>query len=254
MSSVVKMNFDVEVAKELNVNAAIILSNIQYWVFINANKQRNKKDGKYWTYNTYEQYQQFFSWLTAKQIKDQIRKLEDAGYLESAVYNSDKRNRTKWYTTSDLYTVLPTLTKKDDATDDSVLCEQTKSSYSTDDSVLCNNKEHIINTDNKPYISDTSISHIQVNNLEVVKPEDVTAMPMDYLKKYAPSLLESALMKAPRYVRNDWKRLENHFNSVVLTDAIPFESKRLYGRLIGLVNNWKQSDNAVSRPARKLLA
>ena len=45
-------HFDIEIAKKLNVNCAVIYNNIQFWTAKNRANNHNFIDGKYWTYNS----------------------------------------------------------------------------------------------------------------------------------------------------------------------------------------------------------
>lgn len=102
--------YDQNVAAEFHeVDIAMILANIEYWVSVN---ELNEKDldkplhfhgGKWWTFGTIEFYQKYFSHLTYKQVKARLQKLEDCGYIVSGNFNKMKIDKTKWYTLSDEY-------------------------------------------------------------------------------------------------------------------------------------------------------
>ena len=91
-------SFSVEIAKEYSLNAAIIYHNFQYWVNYNETKNLNFHDGEYWTYNSVKEYKKFIPYLTDKQVRTAIEKLEKAGLIKSANYNKTTYDRTKWYT------------------------------------------------------------------------------------------------------------------------------------------------------------
>ena len=97
--SKVNRYFDIEVARELGTDEAIILYNIQFWIELNAkNKsQEHFKENKYWTYNSSDAFTEVFTWLSAKQIWIRIKKLVKAGYLEEGNFNKRFGDRTKWY-------------------------------------------------------------------------------------------------------------------------------------------------------------
>ncbi|WP_431471942.1 hypothetical protein I5168_12085 [Nonlabens sp. SCSIO 43208] len=231
MSQVIKMTFDVKVAKDVGTDAAIVLSNIQYWVFKNAANDKNFHDGKYWTYNSVRAFTEIFEWLSTRQIRTCIDKLTQRGYLLEGEYNKDNRDRTKWYTTTDQFTTLPKskmqLTKLTSPLDKKV------NSY----------KEQIINTDNKLYTQPSS------ENLDVI-PDSAS----NFLRTKYPTLFTDAMQKAPQHVREDMKKLLADYDAKVLKEDIEYVPKKLYGRLIGLINNWKVDTvvNAAA-PKRKLL-
>jgi hypothetical protein len=246
MSSVVKMTFDVKVAKEVGTDAAIMLSNIQYWVFKNAANDKNFHDGKYWTYNSVRAWTDIFEWLSYKQVRTCLDKLVKGGYLIEGEYSTDNRDRTKWYSPIGDYCNLPNgkqhLPKGADAP------AQIGSSY----------KEQIINTNNKlyPHTDFSNLKNIEVNNYEEVKPQ--SALPdlaSNYMVTRCTSLWEAAWMKAPKHVKAEKTKVIDHFDAAVLKEDIPYDGKRLYGRLLGLFNNWKtnQGDAVAKQTTRKLL-
>jgi hypothetical protein len=269
MSSVVKRIFDVDVACDLDVNCAIILSNIQYWVFKNATNRKHLYDGRYWSYNSASAYSEQFKWLSERQIRTCLNKLMEHHYILDANYNANNWDRTKWYG----------LTEKS-AVNDLTICIDTDMSNASDQYVKCNlpngdidvtdrshrsdqmvtsYKEHIIITDNKPYVSDTqifSLKNIEVNNPVEVKSQD--ALP-DLASKYmvlnCPTLWESAWMKAPKHVNSQKTKVIDHFDAAVLKEGIEYDGKKLYGRLLGLINNWKPSSDVTTekQTSRKLM-
>lgn len=90
--------FDDDVAVEVGVNGAIILTHLHYWVKKNADNDMNFHDGYYWTYNSVAAYQKQFPFWSARTINYEIKKLETGGYIKIGCYNQDAYNRTKWYT------------------------------------------------------------------------------------------------------------------------------------------------------------
>lgn len=90
-------SFDPAIAEKVGVNAAVIFQNICYWCERNAIKARNIRDGNAWTYNTVKELATMFSYLTDKQVRTALEKLEKSGLLEVGNYNKENRDRTKWY-------------------------------------------------------------------------------------------------------------------------------------------------------------
>lgn len=93
----INRNFNVEVAKDVGTDAAIILSNIEHWAKVNKANNRNYHDGRYWTYNSVSAFNEIFNYLSPKKIRTCLRKLEDKGYIVSGCYNKVAYDRTKWY-------------------------------------------------------------------------------------------------------------------------------------------------------------
>jgi hypothetical protein len=94
-------SFDERVAKEVGVNAAIILDKFTWWIRQNAANERNFHDGRYWTYNSTKALTSMFPFFNAKQIGRILKKLIDDGYLLTGNYNKVAFDRTLWYTLSD---------------------------------------------------------------------------------------------------------------------------------------------------------
>ena len=94
-------HFKVEDAISYGVNAAIILTNIQYWILKNKDNDRNYHDGHYWTYNSTSTFAQLFPFFTKKQIRTALNKLVKAGVLITGNYNKTPYDRTTWYALKD---------------------------------------------------------------------------------------------------------------------------------------------------------
>ena len=93
----IKMNFNTEVAKDVGTDAAIILSNIEFWEATNRANKRNFYNGRYWTYNSATAFSDIFNYLSSHQIRRILDKLEEKGYIISGSFNKKGYDRTKWY-------------------------------------------------------------------------------------------------------------------------------------------------------------
>ena len=94
-------SFDEEVAKEVGVNAAIILDKFTWWIRQNEANERNYHDGRYWTYNSTKALTSMLPFFSDKQIGRILKKLINGGYLMTGNYNKIAFDRTLWYTLSD---------------------------------------------------------------------------------------------------------------------------------------------------------
>lgn len=94
--------FDGEIASIVGVNAAVIFQNIGFWVSENEANGRNCEGGRYWTYNSNEAYRKLFPFLSANQIRGALDKLSDYDLILTGCFNKDARDRTSWYTLSDI--------------------------------------------------------------------------------------------------------------------------------------------------------
>ena len=89
--------FDVAVAKEVGIVAAILFQSLGFWCMHNKANDTNFHDGRYWTYNTIKAYCEMFPYMTDKSIRNGLQKLKDADLIVTGNYNKDKRDRTTWY-------------------------------------------------------------------------------------------------------------------------------------------------------------
>lgn len=95
--SIIKMNFNTDVAKLVGTDAAIIYSNIEYWVEHNKLNKIHFYDGAYWTFNSVNAFSELFNYLSKSQIKTCLTKLEKQGLIIVGNYNKVGYDRTKWY-------------------------------------------------------------------------------------------------------------------------------------------------------------
>jgi DNA-binding PadR family transcriptional regulator len=90
-------SFSVDVAKEVGVNAAILLQSIKWWCLKNRANEKHYHDGLYWTYNSVKAWQKLYPYLGKKAIDNALKKLERLGYIAVGNYNKSAYDKTKWY-------------------------------------------------------------------------------------------------------------------------------------------------------------
>ena len=95
-------SFSVGAAVEVGVNAAILLGNIAFWAAKNAANGRNAHDGRWWTYNSVAAFHELFPYMSEKQIRGALSRLEKGGYIVTGAYNRSAYDRTKWYAVTEL--------------------------------------------------------------------------------------------------------------------------------------------------------
>jgi len=91
-------SFDIRIAKEVGVNAAIIFQNIFFWVQKNAANEENCHGGRYWTYNSREAFTKLFPYMSEKKIATALQILEEKGVIDTGRFNKLGFDRTLWYT------------------------------------------------------------------------------------------------------------------------------------------------------------
>ena len=94
-------HYDVEIAKEYGINAAVILENIRFWVAHNEANGTNFNDGRYWTYNSAKAFEQLFPEIKPFAVRTALKTLEESGLIMTGNYNKVPYDRTKWYTLTD---------------------------------------------------------------------------------------------------------------------------------------------------------
>lgn len=82
-----------------DLNEAIVLNQLNYWIEINKKAEKNLVDGKYWVYNSYSDWKaNDFPYWSEKTIQRTFTRLESKGVVLSANYNKLAIDKTKWYT------------------------------------------------------------------------------------------------------------------------------------------------------------
>lgn len=98
--------FNPQVAVKVGINAAILYENITWWCAQNEANGRNLHEGRHWTYNSIKAWSVLFPYLSDKQIRTALQKLEDEKFVISGSFNKSSYDRTKWYCPS-MKTDLP---------------------------------------------------------------------------------------------------------------------------------------------------
>ena len=91
-------SFNIEVAKELGVEKAVLVHNICFWIKKNEANNVNFIDGRFWTYNSAEAFSDLFPYWKKSKIYRLIKTMEEEQILLSGNFNSSSYDRTKWYT------------------------------------------------------------------------------------------------------------------------------------------------------------
>ena len=76
-----------------NINEAIILQQLQYWLTRSKKIYNNRK----WIYNPVRDWQKQFPWLSKTAITNRLNSLEEKGIIITANLNKRRFDRTKWY-------------------------------------------------------------------------------------------------------------------------------------------------------------
>ena len=89
--------FDTALAEKYGVVAALLINHLQFWIQKNASEGINYRSEHTWTFCSVKGLQNLFPYLTEKSIRNALALLIQEGYIITACYCDDARNRTKWY-------------------------------------------------------------------------------------------------------------------------------------------------------------
>lgn len=92
-----KHYFNIHIAKEAGVNAAILFQNIAHWIQHNAKQGRNYQEGTHWMFSTQKDIAEQFEYLSVKQCRTAIDKLIELEYLKTGNFNRHAYDRTRWF-------------------------------------------------------------------------------------------------------------------------------------------------------------
>lgn len=135
-------SFNIKVAQQYDINCAVLLQNIYYWVEENKSKssEQHFHDNCYWTYNTVKQFAQRFPYMNERQIRYALDKLEINGLIKTGSFNTSC-TRMLWYTVTDK--AISILTDKESVQEDFSRAEE--SDCSTEEKV----QSEVQNTERK---------------------------------------------------------------------------------------------------------
>jgi len=93
-------SFNIEIAKRLDVNQAIIIENMAWWLKKNLANNRHIHDGSVWTYNSVNAFSELFPYWSKDQVRRILEKMESNNVIKVGNYNKVNYDRTKWYSVS----------------------------------------------------------------------------------------------------------------------------------------------------------
>lgn len=94
--------FDVGIATQLGIHAAIVLNHILHWIRFNAAQNDVEIiDGRIWMFQTQEKMAESFGYMSVDEVKRAVVKLLKSGILIAQCNSKNRWNRTLSYSTSD---------------------------------------------------------------------------------------------------------------------------------------------------------
>lgn len=98
-------NFNEQLAIDFDIEIAVFLENLIYWLKFNSSKddinQRNFYDGRYWSYNSYTELSKLFPIWSPKTMRTIIARCVKHDLIAIGNFNHKKYDNTNWYTLSD---------------------------------------------------------------------------------------------------------------------------------------------------------
>lgn len=94
-------HFNIYVAQDVGVNAAVLFQNIYYWCLKNEKNEHHIHENNAWTYSSIKAFTLLFPYLSKKMIETALDKLITSGYIETGNFNKSGYDRTKWYSITD---------------------------------------------------------------------------------------------------------------------------------------------------------
>lgn len=93
--------FDVDVAQRCGVNAAILLSDIQYWCERSKGDPAHLREGRVWMWSSWQGFAERHPYLTVRQIRYALGRLIAEEVVFTAQYSDRALDRTIWYSPAD---------------------------------------------------------------------------------------------------------------------------------------------------------
>ena len=94
-------SLDVEIAKEVGANSALIFNHFLHWITKNKANGDNFYEGRYWTYASNKSLEDLFPYFTTAQIRTAIKNLKDKDLILIGNFNKSSYDRTTWYSLTD---------------------------------------------------------------------------------------------------------------------------------------------------------
>lgn len=95
-------NFNVTIAKKFDVNVAIFIQNIAFWIQKNIANERHFYEGRFWTYNSLNAFSDLFPYWTVDQLRTIIKKCIKNDLIIVGNFNKSTYDRTQWFSLTDV--------------------------------------------------------------------------------------------------------------------------------------------------------
>lgn len=226
-----------------DLNEAIVLNQLNYWLEINKKAEKNFKDDNYWVFNTYTDWKNNdFPYWSEKTIQRVFTRLEKKGVVKSANYNQYAFDKTKWYTID--YKFLEKLVKDYRSREDKVTEPQDKLSRREGQ-----NDRAIPENTNRDYNPETTDKDLRfVNDLSLQENTGNIYTP-DSANLGEPSADHEALKNF-----SNETELKTQVDYVVdlVTDCVPYEKQMVSNDIQLLIEEYRKQSALNKIPVRKI--
>lgn len=164
-------SFDPLLAKEVGIECAILLFNIEFWIEKNKANNKHFYEGRYWTYNSTKAFAELFPYMSEKVIYNSLQKLIEKGYLIKGNFNQNSFDRTSWYALADRKKDIPKMETPLSQNGNSILpngkMEVTKRENDINVTDINTDINSNINTDRESRVRDNLTPSKEENNLSL---------------------------------------------------------------------------------------
>ncbi len=98
---IMEHSFDIEIAQKYDINTAIILKHLYFWIQKNKANNKHYIEGRYWTYNSKKAFAELFPYMTERQVDYTLKKMVDNGLIIKKQFNKKAYDQTNWYALTD---------------------------------------------------------------------------------------------------------------------------------------------------------
>lgn len=225
-------SFNTIVAEHTSVDCAILLHSLNFWCRKNIANDKNKHEGRYWTYNSVKAWKEHAPYLTDYKIRSALKTLEEKGMIFISEFNENKYDRTKWYSVNYDH---PLLSQLSDFQIKKVDLLKTKNGDSK-------NSEPIPDsiTDS---ITDVREKKSQKSFQELKDSGELYPSAFKWFKENFPMAYEQGFAiqfksDLTKISIEEQNRLIDSFDDRVILEGLPFEKNTIMARLRSYARSW----------------
>lgn len=90
-------SFDTDIAEQIGLKESILLQHLGFWHQKNVGNNHNFYLDRYWSKISISAWQNTFPYLSTKEIRGALGRMEESGLISSMKFNQTDYDRTLWY-------------------------------------------------------------------------------------------------------------------------------------------------------------